>query len=145
MSQVYAVYTASASEIPVEGIRFVHYNHLSSGYAFLMNSRPWNEVAKAMALEKGITYQEIANAVGCTKGAVSHWFNAVNRPRIETIRKIAKVLGTTITELVQEDAYFLTDDTERELIDLLRSVKTDEQRKEFIRLASAFMASKQAD
>lgn len=91
------------------------------------NSRPWYEVAKKLGKERNVTQQSIADALGVTKAAVSHWYSGKNRPRLETIQRIAQMLGTTVTELIAEDPYFITEEQERQLIDLFRQLPPEKQ------------------
>jgi transcriptional regulator with XRE-family HTH domain len=106
-------------------------------------NRPWYAVAKQLGKEKGITQQQVADACGVTKGAVSQWYSGGNRPRLETIQRIAQVLGTTLTELVSEDPYFLTEDKEREIIDLYRQIPKEKQEEAAKLLAAFFSLSQQ--
>jgi transcriptional regulator with XRE-family HTH domain len=99
--------------------------------------RPWYEVAKKLGKERKVTQQRIADELGVTKAAVTHWYNGTNRPRLETIQRIAQLLGTTLTELVSEDPYFLTEEAERNFIDLYRQVPKEKQ-EEAARLIAAF-------
>lgn len=91
------------------------------------NSRPWYVVAKKLGKERKITQQAIADALGVSKGAVSLWYSGTNRPRLETIQRIAQMLGSTVTELIAEDPYFITEEEERQLIDLFRQLPPEKQ------------------
>jgi len=101
--------------------------------------RPWYVVAKQRAKELKISQQRIADELRVSKGTVSHWFKGRNRARLETIQRIAQVLDTTLTELVSEDPYFLTEDKERDLIDLYRQIP-EEKRHEAAKLLAAYFS-----
>lgn len=47
-----------------------------------------------------MTQEEVADEVGVDKTAVSHWENAVARPDVMHLSKLASIFETTIAELV---------------------------------------------
>lgn len=53
----------------------------------------WFDVAKIRMRESGITQETLAEHLGMTKGAVSHWLNARREPSINDIAKILNFLG----------------------------------------------------
>lgn len=53
----------------------------------------WYDVAKSRMKDMGITQETLAEHLGITKGAVSHWLNARREPSIEDIAKILRLLG----------------------------------------------------
>lgn len=55
----------------------------------------WFDVAKIRMKESGITQETLAEHLGITKGAVSHWLNDRRKPDIEEIAKIMDILGMT--------------------------------------------------
>jgi transcriptional regulator with XRE-family HTH domain len=85
-------------------------------------ARPWYDIARARARLLGLTYQDIADRMGVCKATVGHWLTGRNQPRIETIKGIAAVLSMPVSELIGEDAYFLTEDDERTLVDAYRAL-----------------------
>jgi len=87
-----------------------------------------------------MSYQDVADYLGVHKSAVGHWFTGRYRCPLDTIQRIATLLQTTVTELIAEDPYFITDDTERAVIDQLRSVPA-EYRDQLKRMIDAFVAS----
>ncbi len=58
---------------------------------------------KMAMLKKDINQSDLADKLGITKSVVSNWFIGNRNPKIETLEKIAKVLGTDVN-------YFLNDD-----------------------------------
>lgn len=53
----------------------------------------WFDVAKIRMRDTGITQETLAEHLGMTKGAVSHWLNARREPSINDIAKILNFLG----------------------------------------------------
>jgi len=53
----------------------------------------WNELAKIRMREMDIGQEKLAEHLGITKGAVSHWLNARREPSLEDIAKIMRYLG----------------------------------------------------
>lgn len=53
----------------------------------------WNELAKSLMKDQGVNQEKLAEHLGLTKGAVSHWLNARREPAIEDIAKILRYLG----------------------------------------------------
>jgi len=58
---------------------------------------------------------------------VGHWMVGRREPTIEQIKKIAKVLDKSVSELCGEDLYFLTDISERQVIDTWRTLSPDQR------------------
>ncbi|WP_217548864.1 LexA family transcriptional regulator [Pantoea sp. GbtcB22] len=53
----------------------------------------WYDLAKSRMKDMGINQEKLAEHLGITKGAVSHWLNARREPGIEDIAKIMRFLG----------------------------------------------------
>ena len=49
----------------------------------------------------GITQRDIETALGLANSTVSKWENGVCKPPLETIPKLANVLGVTVEEVVK--------------------------------------------
>jgi transcriptional regulator with XRE-family HTH domain len=52
--------------------------------------------------ERGISQQELAQALGVTQGAVSHWENGVRKPDIDDIVKIAQLFNCKVDDLIDK-------------------------------------------
>lgn len=83
---------------------------------------PWYTKAKKKKLELGITYAPLADALGCGVSQVGHFLNGRRSASVQELRIIAKVLGMKVTELIEDDAYFVTDEFEKKALELLRGV-----------------------
>ena len=106
-----------------------------------MRHRPWYEKAKEVANLKGISYQDIANRVGVEKATVGHWMTGRNKARIEQVQQIAGILSMTVAELTGEDAYFVHDEQEREILESIRKAKTAEEKETIKRMIDAYLSS----
>ena len=90
-------------------------------------TRYWYDVAKERAKELGITYEGIAEELGVAKSTVGHWLTGRNRPRLDTLKRIAKVLDMPVMTMISEDAYFLVEEDERALVDVFRLIPPDQR------------------
>lgn len=57
---------------------------------------------KELRLQKGLTQLYLALKVGVSQQAVAAWEIGNRTPRLSVLRKIADVLGCTISELLEE-------------------------------------------
>lgn len=95
--------------------------------ALVKKHRPWYEVARNLLKQKGMKYADLAAILDVTTGTVGHWMVGRREPTLEQIKQIAKVVDKSVSELAGEDFYYLTDGTERDVINTWRSL-TPEQR-----------------
>ena len=61
---------------------------------------------KSLLLQKGMTQKQLAQEVGCTEAAVSHYVKGDRVPRSSVMTKIAIALGSTsdyLTEGIPQD------------------------------------------
>ena len=52
--------------------------------------------------ERGFSQQELAQALGVTQGAVSHWENGLRKPDIDDIVKIAQLFSCKVDDLIDK-------------------------------------------
>ena len=57
---------------------------------------------KEVAKEKGISINRLEQDAGIAKGAIAHWDDVPKS--IETLTKIADILGTTVDELIPKES-----------------------------------------
>ena len=75
----------------------------------------------ALRKEKGITQEELANALGVSAQAVSKWENNSSCPDVSLLTVIADYFGVTVDALLRSDAEEITRaDPPRPIIMLLR-------------------------
>lgn len=70
----------------------------------------------------GVNQVELAKSIGISKSTVSTWISGRSYPRIETVQKVADLLGCTTDDLVTENP------------EVIRS-QLSEDKKELFRLA----------
>ncbi|MER7695565.1 helix-turn-helix transcriptional regulator [Streptomyces sp. NPDC096095] len=51
---------------------------------------------------RSMTQEEFADELGTSRFMVNRWEAGIHRPNIDSTRKIAKVAGITIDELIEE-------------------------------------------
>ena len=82
---------------------------------------------------KILTLEILNYLLGITEGAVGHYMTGRRTPPLKNIKQIAAMLDTSVSELIEDDPYYLQSQTEREFIDLLRQVPED-QRETLLRI-----------
>jgi transcriptional regulator with XRE-family HTH domain len=83
---------------------------------------PWYEKARTILHAKGMNMRELSEALHLTPGAVGHYLAGRRSPKPGMLRQIAKELGVSVAELIEDDPTFARDDTEKEALELLRRV-----------------------
>lgn len=72
----------------------------------------------------GLTQKELGERLGVSASMIGQYENSTRNPKMETIQKIADVLGVNISSLVElpghEEPYYLDDDT-REMVEFLHN------------------------
>ena len=58
---------------------------------------------KKVMKDKGFTAQKIADAMGVSRGMVTHWSNGIRHPDDEQIKQIASILGVSVSFLFGEE------------------------------------------
>ena len=103
----------------------------------------WYERAKKRLRAINRTQDEMAEAIGVTRGAIGHWLSGRREPNVSDFAKIATYLETTTSQLLAEDIqqgedrpmednhYKALSADIREIIDLL--VKTSPKDRQVIR------------
>lgn len=51
--------------------------------------------------KKGLTQEELAEAIGVDKTAVSHWENGIARPDMSRLPAVAAALGVSVDALIR--------------------------------------------
>ena len=65
-----------------------------------MNDYNFGNFIYSLRMEKGLTQQEIANALDVTTAAVSKWETGASKPRVDLLFRLAELLGVTPEELM---------------------------------------------
>lgn len=53
----------------------------------------WISAVKARMQDLDLSQEQLAEALGCTQGAVGHWLNGRREPKLEVINQMLKVVG----------------------------------------------------
>lgn len=86
---------------------------------------PWYRVATRIRKQKGMTLEQLADRLGYAKSTVGHWLTGHNPAPLAIIKEMAMVLGTNEIVLIADDPFYITDITERGIIEQLRGVPAD--------------------
>lgn len=65
-----------------------------------MNNKSMGEIISTLRKEKGMTQKELADQLNITDKAVSKWERDVACPDVNTIPKLAEILGVSLEELM---------------------------------------------
>ena len=75
---------------------------------------------------RGMTQQELADALGCSRPAVVLWETRARQTPLYQLRKIGKILQSPLSELLGEwrpsEAQMITDASERALVEMYRQL-----------------------
>lgn len=98
------------------------------GYIVPMSKgTPWHKVATDLRKKKRITLQQMADRLGYAKSTVGHWLTGHNPAPYAIIQEIAVILGTTEIALIADDPFYISDPTERRLIEQLRNIPENQR------------------
>lgn len=93
--------------------------------------RRWFDVLLQRLPERGIKRSELIRKVTArlqvADSTVYAWLNGGREVSPEELKIIAEEAGFTVSELLQEDVYYLRDKAERELMDAFRSMGETER------------------
>ena len=84
--------------------------------------KKWQDKAREIMLAKDISTQDMADALGMTPGGVRHYLNGKREPKPDGMRKIAKRLGVSMSELTEDDPRYARDEIERRILDAVRDL-----------------------
>ena len=65
-----------------------------------MSNKSIGEIISSLRKEKGMTQNELAEKMNVTDKAVSKWERNLSCPDVNSISKLAEILGTTVDELL---------------------------------------------
>jgi transcriptional regulator with XRE-family HTH domain len=55
--------------------------------------------------KSGATQQQVADAIGVSKGAIGHWENNIRSVNVVIIERLAKLYHTTVSNLIGDESY----------------------------------------
>ena len=65
-----------------------------------MSNKSMGEIINSLRKEKGMTQNDLAEKMNVTDKAVSKWERNLSYPDVNSIPKLAEILGTTVEELL---------------------------------------------
>lgn len=60
----------------------------------------FGDTLRGLRLDAGMTQEDVANALGITGAAVALWESGKNRPRLDKLNQLARLLGVDASDLV---------------------------------------------
>ena len=97
----------------------------ANGWFRLQLMKTWYEKARGLMLEKNISIRELADSLGMTPGGTGHYLSGRRHPKPGMLKKIAKQIGVSVSELIEDDPAFARDDFEQEALESLRNVPVE--------------------
>ncbi len=87
----------------------------------------WTERVRQGLKAKGYIYKDLASVLNVTEGAVSHYLNGAREPSINQVREMAKMLDLSLSELLGDDAVFLSDENQIEAAKIIKELPDDKK------------------
>lgn len=87
----------------------------------------WQDKARSVMNAKKILQRDIADSLSVTEGSVSNWFSGRHQPSMDQLRKMAKMLGMSLSELIEEDDALARNELELDVLRRIRAVPDGRQ------------------
>lgn len=88
----------------------------------------WYIKAKQELKRRKIRYRDVADLLDVETATVGHWMVGRNRPDIETVAQIARIIGMSLSELCENDPCFIINKSELALIEIFRTLTEQEKK-----------------
>ncbi len=88
----------------------------------------WTDRAQRVMKVKGYENTDVASRLGITEGAVSRLLNDIGEPSFVQLEEIAKMLDMSLSELIGEDAIFVSDKQQIRAVELMQDIGQDMKR-----------------
>ncbi|MCH6566637.1 MAG: helix-turn-helix transcriptional regulator [Proteobacteria bacterium] len=85
----------------------------------------WTDRAQRELKVKGYENTDVASRLGITEGAVSRLLNDIGEPSFVQLEEIAKMLNMSLSELIGEDAIFVSDKQQIRAVELMQDIGQD--------------------
>lgn len=83
----------------------------------------FNEKLQELRKRKGLTQEELANALFVSRTAISKWESGKGYPNIDSLKAISKFFGITVDELLSSDELLtLAEENNKQKEDLMRDL-----------------------
>ena len=104
---------------------------------------------RELRLQRGMTQQELADALGCSRPAVVLWETRARQTPLYQLRKIGKILQSPLSELLGEwrkgEVEMITDAAEHALIEQYRQLPKVLREKHLELIAASVDARKESE
>ena len=87
----------------------------------------WTDRLKAGLKRKGLVYKDLAVKLNVTEGAVSHYLNEARQPSIDQVKVMAKMVDISVSELLGDDAVFISNEQQIKAAELVGSMSDDKK------------------
>lgn len=87
----------------------------------------WIDRARTGLKRKGWKYRELADVLNVTEAAISMYLTGRREPTITQIRKMAAVLDMSVSELLGDDATFISDPNQIKAASIIKDLPSDKQ------------------
>ena len=103
----------------------------------------WAIKARQALKQKGITFKDVGVELGLSESMVSRQLAGKRNVNMRQIKVYTRMLGMSLSELIGEDAVFITDDKQLKAVELIKEIPED--KKELaLRMLEAFLNNKDA-
>jgi len=85
----------------------------------------WTDRAQRELKVKGYENTDVASRLGITEGAVSRLLNDIGEPSFVQLEEIAKMLDMSLSELIGQDAIFVSDKQQIRAVELMQDIGQD--------------------
>lgn len=84
-----------------------------------MKKQTFGMMVSSLRKEKGMTQLELADKMGVTDKAVSKWERDLSYPDINSISKLADILGVSVDELMQNKTNVKENENSKDLVNTI--------------------------
>ena len=78
-----------------------YYRVIRKQGGYVMSNKTIGEIISALRKEKGMTQSDLAEKMNVTDKAVSKWERNLSFPDVNSIPKLAEILGISVEELLK--------------------------------------------
>ena len=82
-----------------------------------MKKQTFGMMVSSLRKEKGMTQLELADKIGVTDKAVSKWERDLSYPDINSIGKLAEILGVSVDELMQNKTNIKENESNNDIVE----------------------------
>jgi len=87
----------------------------------------WAVIARDAMKKQKITFKEMAHELDLIESMVSRQINGYRNVNMRQIRIYAKMLNMSLSELVGDDAVFITDPDQLKVVELIKEIPGDKK------------------